>query len=513
MAESLEELALPEGADQLLMPPRNPMAPPDAIGEAISMFVNPPYAEVNRQRRGQASDELQARMSHGVQHTLNWMKFPAQTMETIKPEVEGKWSEEDEFRQRQKLGRQVEWGPQTALGIVFDPVPALAARLAAPAGSYALRNMRMTPVEGNPFVDAAPEVALGVFAGPTAKTANMAKLKKAEALEKTGQSEEQIWKETGWFRGADKKWRFEIDDRNAKFNPGEHKQVRPMGEVLEHRELYKAYPNLKNINTETFSASGEGFHWGTNPAAPKREKIRVPTGNTIYDEPFLSSPGAENISSSRNVALHEIQHAIQDREGFATGGNPRELLPLVEKEFDKITDPHVYQEMMDKKKEVAHEAYKRLAGEVEARNVSRRSGGSDKYPRMTEDRPREKQTVRGVSEWKWPNKSVSHLDTWDKKMGVKLTSVDHNPFVNALPPPAANRNQGFKEGENVVLDKLGVREFPRATPGEAWEIGWKTPHQKTFKWSDYGGEHEAHAAAQNYLKQLTAQYLPHDPFK
>lgn len=396
MAESLEELA--GGEDQLLMPPANPAAPPQAVSDAISTIVR---------NSETPSHSILNTLSRAGQHTLDWIKFPGQVVEGVKPETEGKWSETDEGRQQQLDNYRYDWGAQTALGMVFDPVPALGARLAAPTGSYALRNMRMTPVEGDPFAGAAPEVALGVFAGPTAKTANMAKLKKAEALEKAGQPEEQIWKETGWFRGADKKWRFEIDDRNAKFNPGEHKQVRPMGEVLEHPELYEAYPNLKDIKTETFSASGQGFHQPTNLASPKQEKIRVPTGKMIYDEPWLSSPGAENPSSSRNVALHELQHAIQTREGFALGGDPKELLPMALEEVKK--NPALY----GKQNDIAYEAYMRLAGETEARNVSKRSGGSDKPPWATEDRPREKQTVRGVRDWKWPN---------------KLVPVDYDPF-------------------------------------------------------------------------------------
>lgn len=412
MAESLEELALPAegGEDQLLMPPANPAAPPQAVSDAISTIVR---------NSETPSHSILNKLGRAGQHTLDWIKTPGQMMEGFKPETPGRWTEDDEFRAGQHANRPYEWGAQTALGMVFDPVPALAARLAAPTGSYALRNMRMTPVEGDPFIGgAAPEVALGVFAGPTAKTANMAKLKKAEGLEKAGQSEEQIWKETGWFRGADKKWRFEIDDRNAKFNRGEHKQVRPMGEVLEHPELYEAYPNLKDIKTETFSASGQGYHQPTNPAAPKQEKIRVPTGNTVFDPadpvkwPTLAKrereKGAlESQHSSRNVALHELQHAIQSREGFASGGDPKVLLPLAIEEVKK--NPALY----GKQNDIAYEKYQRLAGEVEARNVTARSRGSDHPPWLTEDRPREKQTVSGVNNWTWPN---------------KLVPVDHDPF-------------------------------------------------------------------------------------
>ena len=58
-----------------------------------------------------------------------------------------------------------------------------------------------------------------IFAGEGAQTADMQALAKAQQLEKTGTPERAIWSDTGWFRGADKKWRFEIDDSLARFNP------------------------------------------------------------------------------------------------------------------------------------------------------------------------------------------------------------------------------------------------------------------------------------------------------
>lgn len=142
MPESLEELA--GGEDQLLMPPANPAAPPQAVSDAISTIVR---------NSETPSHSILNTLGRAGQHTLDWIKTPGKMMEGAKPATPGRWTEEDEFRAGQHAKTPYEWGPQTALGMVFDPVPALAARLAAPAGSYALRNMKRTPVEGNPFVD------------------------------------------------------------------------------------------------------------------------------------------------------------------------------------------------------------------------------------------------------------------------------------------------------------------------------------------------------------------------
>lgn len=158
---------------------------------------------------------------------------------------------------------------------------------------------------------AAGKFTPAIFAGVMAKTANRTALSEAERLAAKGATREQIWNDTGWFKGADDKWRFEIPDQASTFNPGAHRQERPMGEVLSHPELYDAYPGMSGIKTQTWAKAGEGFHqpW-LSPRLPTTENIRVPTGDF------------KNPDSARSVALHENQHAIQTREGFAEGANP-----------------------------------------------------------------------------------------------------------------------------------------------------------------------------------------------
>ena len=55
------------------------------------------------------------------------------------------------------------------------------------------------------------------YAGERARTANSTTLQQAEQMERDGKSSEEIRKETGWFRGMDGQWRFEIDDSGAKY--------------------------------------------------------------------------------------------------------------------------------------------------------------------------------------------------------------------------------------------------------------------------------------------------------
>ncbi len=159
---------------------------------------------------------------------------------------------------------------------------------------------------------AAGKFTPAIFAGVMAKTANKAALSEAERLAAKGATREQIWNDTGWFKGTDDKWRFEIPDQASTFSPGAHRQERPMGEVLNHPELYDAYPDMKGIRTQTFAKAGEGFHDAPfgNRLLERYENIRVPTKD-------FKSP-----DSARSVALHENQHAVQTREGFAEGADP-----------------------------------------------------------------------------------------------------------------------------------------------------------------------------------------------
>lgn len=96
------------------------------------------------------------------------------------------------------------------------------------------------------------------FAGEKSATADMSLLRKAMQLDEEGQSSEDIRRETGWFKGYDGKWRYEIDDLDAHLieNPklerhtdGEEVYFTgKLSDILDHGELFTAYPELRSIN-------------------------------------------------------------------------------------------------------------------------------------------------------------------------------------------------------------------------------------------------------------------------
>ena len=132
-----------------------------------------------------------------------------------------------------------------------------------------LNLMGLSAVPGTAARIAGKEVArsdstLGMFLGESAKTADKAALTKAKKMTKDGKSRDSILKQTGWFKdSADKRWKFEISDIDARLAAVPANVYRGdkmfggdklfdnrrnyLDQVLNHPELYKAYPFLRDI--------------------------------------------------------------------------------------------------------------------------------------------------------------------------------------------------------------------------------------------------------------------------
>ena len=94
------------------------------------------------------------------------------------------------------------------------------------------------------------------FGGIYAKNADRLKLDTAKQMEESEATPEEIRRETGWYRGYDGLWRFEIDDSKMKIKEtniagGDIK----LGDVLEHPDLFAAYPQLKDVTVTAHSSS------------------------------------------------------------------------------------------------------------------------------------------------------------------------------------------------------------------------------------------------------------------
>ena len=86
------------------------------------------------------------------------------------------------------------------------------------------------------------------FAGTAAKNANLSLLAQAQIKIENGANAETVRQETGWYKGYDGKWRFEVDDSGITLKENDITSgTAKIGDVLADCELLKAYPQLKDI--------------------------------------------------------------------------------------------------------------------------------------------------------------------------------------------------------------------------------------------------------------------------
>lgn len=213
----------------------------------------------------------------------------------VRPTVPGMWSEEDEYNQ-QRAANTIESRAKDLAGTLM-----------------------MGGVAG------AQPGAAGIFGGRLAATADQAALRKAEEMAAKGAGRDQIWNDTGWFQGADGKWRFEIDDSGTSFFKGAMKPVEynilgnkitaltgEAGRALAHDRLFAAYPDAARFATVQGRSSGDFKGQFSPPVRPgDRPSIALD-----FDQ-------LPTVGDMRSTMLHELQHGIQHMEGFAPGTNSK----------------------------------------------------------------------------------------------------------------------------------------------------------------------------------------------
>ena len=232
------------------------------------------------------------------------------------------------------------------------------------------------------------------YAGEKAKNADKAALNTAKEMEKNGADAETIRQKTGWFRGADGKWRWETDDSGMKlrFESGlydydtELREKTHAWERLTNRELTdeqrrdladyqrstergEADEALYEKLTREFG--GDFEKWALTLETMKEAAKSIPNYTTLgelVDAPalFATYPDMkdmdvmfqtlergqnggynrrfDSIELSRdlknrpeallNSLIHEVQHAIQQREGFTPGANLKYWNRKLEEGYD-----------------------------------------------------------------------------------------------------------------------------------------------------------------------------------
>lgn len=155
------------------------------------------------------------------------------------------------------------------------------------------------------------------MAGEHANNAPLEKLAEAKKLYEEGDLFVwQIWEKTGWMLKADGKWRFEIPDRLDSIQFSKEQSYfgfHFLKDIYDNPQLYEAYPDLKQIRVYTDGTNIKDE--GTQGAAF--------SDNGKWCISISPAFIKKSEKHAKEVLVHEIQHIIQDYEGFAGGGNPR----------------------------------------------------------------------------------------------------------------------------------------------------------------------------------------------
>ena len=249
------------------------------------------------------------------------------------------------------------------------------------------------------------------------RTARMNNLSVARKMEEEKKDSKAIKMATGWELGADGKWRYEMPDAKIKdtINVGGGQIVKryeddmlwnggKLSDVIDAPELFKAYPQLKDVLIETDAIMND-----------------MPSNGEYNSKTNIITIHADELKYMNGILNHEIQHAIQDIEGFAKGGSPRLVRGEVKKKLNEVTK-QIRQLRAEGKEDEAKalveknrglynayqknddfNSYKSLAGEVEARNVQERMNMTPEERRKslaesTEDVARKDQIFLGVGD-------------------------------------------------------------------------------------------------------------------
>ena len=180
---------------------------------------------------------------------------------------------------------------------------------------------------------------------------------------------------TGWERGADGKWRYEIPDlkyfskgdagykkarekqpwskeldglsdrifdgeelseseyqrfdelaqKEEKFKTDYLNREKPhLADWVENDELFKAYPDLKRVKM-VFT-----------------DQLPVNVGGSYNDREHTIVVNTNYVGDIASILAHEVQHAIQKIEGFAVGGSPKSVRYVVEKQRDYYNESRQY---------------------------------------------------------------------------------------------------------------------------------------------------------------------------
>jgi len=164
---------------------------------------------------------------------------------------------------------------------------------------------------------------------------------------------DKLFRETGVYRGSEGKFRYKISTGDAQLNQG---YLRDLGviedgavpvfntsklpkeglsikEILNFQDLYRNYGSVKsngdyglleNIKVKSFDSYIKEMGLGQEAMTDLKNTQAIYSRHEGVETIYIRS--GKNIKATKDDLLHEIQHAIQHREGFIAGSSPEAFL-------------------------------------------------------------------------------------------------------------------------------------------------------------------------------------------
>lgn len=235
---------------------------------------------------------------------------------------------------------------------------------------------------------------------------------KAKQMAKNKESNEKIFKETGWYKDkVTGKMKFNFSDKNMKIVDKNYKvgQEFKLKDILVHDTLFEMYPQLKDYKVKIEDM---------NSNKSKSNSKLNGRYNRLTNELTIDINRFNNISNAEGTLIHEIQHAIQQIEGFAGGTSTK---------FGK-------------------EKYKNNPGEIEARDTS---------ARMIQEKYKQKDLINSMP--KSANADTTILEKMKIGLYNYLSNISNEEISNEFNESNKKKNSSNTSKNNgLVLG--GIKE-------------------------------------------------------
>lgn len=284
----------------------------------------------------------------------------------------------------------------------------------------------------------------GIFVGSKG-AANLGKseiMSQAEQAFNKGEIPYSAWREHQITRFPhDKQMRLELDDSNALVFPEEARHdsnvssgsyQTTLSKLLEHPRLFQAYPDLKDFPVVIGGADFRGADGAEGTANLLGAHYRGDAGYIGINPKLESDP-----KGLKSTLLHEVQHEIQDREGFAQGSMPQRA---------RAESTHSLNEIVNKTADDAWQ-YHSAKGDLSILGAIQRARKYDEMTGRSNIRPR---AIHSLADWyshsdeirsslgPMPKKAGEERDKWmrsafgilrDKQVAETANEYQNRPYM------------------------------------------------------------------------------------